>query len=401
MNKPTQPQNEAVRLAALQEYNILDTLPEKDFDNLTEIASMICGTPVSLITLVDKDRQWFKSRKGLEVTETPREFAFCAHAILQPDEPLIVTDSTKDERFRDNPLVTGEPYVIFYAGVPLVSEGGYPLGSLCVIDHQPRQLTAEQIDALRALSRQASHLLELGRKVAQLERREQELEAARAELTQFNYMLSHDIKSPIGAISGLLDTLVADLDGRLSESERLPLEMMRESVGALQNLVDGTLRYYQQSREGQRHAHATIDPAQVIRQIIKLLQPPAHIEIRYASDLPSLHTNPFALEKILLNLIDNAIKYNDKPQGWVSIAIEEQDYHYSIRVSDNGRGMSSDEQLKAFDLFENLRNRDRHARRGSGIGLAIVRRTIRQLQGEIAVESDLGSGTTFSIRLPR
>lgn len=401
MKKPRQPQNEAFRLATLQEYNLLDTLPEKDFDNLTRIASQICGTPVSLITLVDQERQWFKSRQGLSVTETPREFAFCAHALLEPDQPLIVPDSTQDERFHHNPLVTGEPYVIFYAGVPLLSEEGYPLGTLCVIDHQPRQLNDEQIAALKALARQASHLMELGRKVAQLERRERELEAARSELTQFNYMLTHDIKSPVSNIAGLLENLHADLSARLTDEERLPLDLVRESVAALQNLVDGTLRYYQQSQLKQASPEAVALP-DLLQQILQLLPPPAHIELRYSSDLPTIRANRFALEKILFNLIDNAIKYHDKPSGgWVAVSLEEREFHYHLQVSDNGRGIHPAEQAKIFNLFENLRNRDHRHQQGTGIGLALVQKTVRQLQGEISVESTPGEGTTFSIRLPR
>ncbi|WP_088889547.1 PAS domain S-box protein [Leptolyngbya ohadii] len=172
------PDNEADRLNALQQYNILDTIPEAAFDDLTRLAAFICGTPIALVSLIDDCRQWFKSRLGLEAIETPRDFAFCAHAILQPDDVLIVPDTLHDERFATNPLVTGEPYIRFYAGAPLITSDGYSLGTLCVIDRVPRQLNADQIQALQALSRQVISQLELRRHLVQVAQTTAELQQA-------------------------------------------------------------------------------------------------------------------------------------------------------------------------------------------------------------------------------
>ena len=161
------PTNEAERLAALKEYHILDTGTEQSYEDITVLASHICKVPIAMISLVDEARQWFKSRVGLEEQQTSRDTAFCAHAILQ-NEPLIVTDATKDRRFANSTLVTGEPHIRFYAGFPLINPEGLALGTLCVVDRQPRRISADQLKTMRALSRQVMTLLELRRVSARL-----------------------------------------------------------------------------------------------------------------------------------------------------------------------------------------------------------------------------------------
>lgn len=170
------PPDEAQRLRSLRDYNVLNTPPEAAFDDLTLLAAQITQAPIALISLVDESRQWFKSRHGIDTCETPRDRAFCSHAILQKDTVMEVPDSKLDHRFADNLLVTGAPHIRFYAGAPLVSRDGHALGTLCVFDHRPRKLEAAQIAALSALSRQVMTLLELHRQEAQLMKSEQETE---------------------------------------------------------------------------------------------------------------------------------------------------------------------------------------------------------------------------------
>jgi GAF domain-containing protein len=170
------PADESARIEALRGYSLLDTLPEDIYDDITQLASEICRVPISLISLVDENRQWFKSKQRLAADETEREYSFCAHAILNPSEILVVPDAREDERFSDNPLTTGQPRVIFYAGVPLVNPEGYPLGTLCVIDNRPRTLTENQLLSLQALARLVNTHFEL-------RKTKKELETTQARLT--------------------------------------------------------------------------------------------------------------------------------------------------------------------------------------------------------------------------
>src|SRR5436309_2897866 len=182
--------NEKQRLKVLWQYDVLDTVPEEIFDDLTELAARICEAPVAMITLVDEDRQWFKAKVGVSINETSRDISFCAHAITQPGL-FIVPDATRDERFAKNPLVKSDPKVRFYAGAPLVSPDGYALGTLCVIDKVPRDLRPEQKQALRILARHVVSQLELRRRSSELadarkerDRIQKDLKEARAELVK-------------------------------------------------------------------------------------------------------------------------------------------------------------------------------------------------------------------------
>jgi GAF domain-containing protein len=156
------PVHDQERIAALQKYAILDTEPEQAFDDLTLLASFVCKTPIALISLIDEDRQWFKSKVGMTARESPRDIAFCSVAIQQSDV-MVVPDTLKDERFRNNPFVVSEPKIRFYAGAPLINEEGYALGTLCVVDKAPRELEPEQKEALQALTRLVLAQLEFRR----------------------------------------------------------------------------------------------------------------------------------------------------------------------------------------------------------------------------------------------
>jgi hypothetical protein len=199
------PQNESKRLKVLWQYEVLDTVPEEVFDDLTELAARICEAPIALISLVDEKRQWFKAKVGVTISETSRELSFCAYAITQSDL-FIVPDATQDKRFANNPLVTSDPKIRFYAGAPLITPDGHALGTLCVIDKVPRELRPEQKQALRILARHVVTQLELRRRSCELVdvrgenlRFKGELEKARAELAAASRQLARRKAKPAPA----------------------------------------------------------------------------------------------------------------------------------------------------------------------------------------------------------
>lgn len=217
MIKAPIPQNEIERLKALLEYQVMDTPNEDSFDDLVLMASEICNTPIALVSLLDDKRQWFKSRVGLLASETPRDISFCGHAI-QKDEIFVVKDSHKDERFFDNPLVVGPPDVRFYAGAPLITPSGMAIGTLCVIDHQARELSDEQERYLKILSKQVIAQLEIRKSMKKIQESflelqnlskqvidQQDIIKAQEKLAvigQLSSGVSHEINNPLAIISG-------------------------------------------------------------------------------------------------------------------------------------------------------------------------------------------------------
>lgn len=241
------PENETERLAELRGYRILDTLAEQAYDDITYLASLICDCPIALVSLVDKDRQWFKSKVGLEVSETSRDLAFCAHAILDPSDLLVVPDARLDRRFAANPLVVDEPSIRFYAGAPLVTSTGNALGTLCVIDQEPRELEEDQERALQALSRLVMNQLELRRTVAELNRHsekqrqyEKQLMEYQRELERSNELLED--QSSTDALTGLHNrrAFVARIEEEAERALRhdLPLSLLLLDVDSFKSYND-------------------------------------------------------------------------------------------------------------------------------------------------------------------
>lgn len=400
MITPTEPENEKERLENLKSFSILDTLPEEDYDNITKIAAEICNMPIALISLVDDKRQWFKSHHGLEATETPKEYAFCGHAINDPKSVFVVQDARKDERFHDNPLVSGDPEVVFYAGVPLTSENGLPLGTLCVIDHKPNLLSQSQIQSLRALSNQVMKLLELRKNKHLLEEALKDLEEKNEALEKFAYVAAHDLKSPLLSISGLANLLVEEYKVKIDNEGMEMLGMIIHSSENLASLVDGLLQY-SKSDSVLNQEKSIIGLKEMKTEMLELFNFDHSVEMTINSSLSSIKANKTAINQILINLVANAIKYNDKELAKIEISVSETSKKYKFSVKDNGPGIAPENQQKIFNIFEKLNSQDRFGREGNGIGLATVKKLVEKLGGAIKVDSDLGNGATFNFSIEK
>ena len=399
MKIPEIPIDEIKRLQALKEYSILDTIVEQEYDDITYLASQICGTPISLISLIDEKRQWFKSHHGLDATETPREFAFCAHAINDKNNIFIIPDSRKDERFQDNPLVTDEPHVIFYAGIPLTNKEGYPLGTLCVIDNEPNSLDEFQIKALKALSNQIIALFELKKKTFELERKSKEIEARNVVLKKFAGNAAHDIKSPLATIVMVADLFSHQYADQLDDQALELVEMINASASKLTNFIDGILEYSQNAwllSEDKK----TVNIRESLNDLIKLIDPLGEVQFtfNFQSTL-TIYTNKTALDQILLNLLVNAIKYNDKDQIRISIMVEDLRDYIKFNITDNGPGVKTKDHQRIFQIFETASDSDKSGVTGTGIGLAKVKSMVEGLGGTISVFSEIGEGANFGFTL--
>jgi signal transduction histidine kinase len=392
--------NEEERLAALKSYNILDTGEEQDFDELTFLASAICDTPIALISLVDANRQWFKSHKGLDARETPVEQSFCAHAIVSYDDIMIVDDAKHDERFANNPLVTGETNITFYAGVPLVNEDGYALGSLCVIDHHKRALTDNQAAALKIIAKQVVDKLELRRKIALLEEFNQEIRDSNVFIQKFASTAAHDIKNPLSSILLTSQALQIRLGKLEDEGCKRLVDLNITATKNLVVLLDEMLAYSKKPSLllTERKDVNLTDLLSKIRNLIKI---PSNFEIHLPAEKHILNVSVVAMEQIFINLFTNAIRYNDKELGILRVTFSEDDDFYRFEVEDNGIGIAEQYHHKIFNNNFTLKTTDRYNQKGSGIGLSTVKELLTVLKGTIHLKSEVGSGTTFFISIKK
>ncbi|GLB49713.1 GAF domain-containing sensor histidine kinase [Neptunitalea lumnitzerae] len=400
--KPAVDIHEVKRLKDIKRLQILDSLPEKDFDEITKLASEICGTPVALISIIDKDRQWFKSKVGFEISETPRNLAFCNYAIEDPYNILEVPNALEDERFATNPLVYGENPVISYTGIPLISENGFALGTLCTIDHKPKSLTAEQKDSLKILASQVVRIFELRKANLELNATSKALKKRYKELEMFAGVVSHDMKSPLANITLTIDTLRKKLELYEIEDKTIEtyLQYLKTSSLSLSDYIQGMLDYYKSDHT----SHDEIERIK-LRPLVKRIISMIDVDNSYKIKLPKKGTHIFAntqaINQILLNIITNSIKYCDKDHPEVKISFTEEKNTYTFKISDNGPGIKKEDQSKIFELFNNLNSTDRFGNRGTGIGLATVKKIVDTIEGNISIDSVVGEGTTFNITIPK
>jgi signal transduction histidine kinase len=394
------PENEADRLVALQSYNIFDTAEESDFDAIASLASAICGVPIALITFIDEKRQWFKSHKGTEFTENLRELSFCTHVIASDDDILIVPDARLDERFVDNPMVTGETQITFYAGVPLVNEDGFALGTLCVIDQQVQTLTDDQEQALKTLGRQIIDKLELRRKVASLEKANQDLLNSNVLIQKFASMAAHDIKNPLSSILLTSQALKIRQEKLGDEGCQRLVDLNITSTKNLLELVEEMLAY-SKSPSLLLAKKQNFELNSLINKVVSLLAVPENVGIILPNQSHKLYFSIIALEQILINLLSNAIRYTNKEKSYIKIRFEQDDDFYRLEVEDNGVGIAEQYHEKIFSNNFTLKITDRYNKKGSGIGLSTVKDLLNVLNGNIYVKSVPGEGATFFIAIKK
>lgn len=405
MQHPQVPDNESERLAKLRSFELLDTLSEAEFDNIVELASSICKTPISLISLIDADRQWFKARRGLSPTETPRVQSFCAHAINTPGKLFEVPNALEDLRFHDNPLVTGDPNIRFYAGSPLMSADGYALGTLCVIDSVPRQLDDTQKHQLKLLADQLMMIIEYRKRLlTQKEALSEALkksEAAVQQKNQFMSTLSHEIRTPLNAIIGTINLMELERP-ELKYDERFKL--LRFGGNNLLSLINDALDY-QKIEAGMLEIDETdFDLYDLAEQIIATWTPMAgekaldlqlHIDRQLAKGYVG---DKVRIGQILNNLLSNALKFTR--EGMVQLTVNSAGESIHFEVRDTGPGIEEKHLELIFEQFGQAGKSETEKSGGTGLGLNISQKLVALMGGRMGVNSEPGFGSAFWFELP-
>lgn len=403
MKVARKPDNEKERLAALLSYKVLDTGFDKTYDDLTQLASDICGTPIALISLIDTNRQWFKAKVGIEAGETPRDWAFCAHALLQ-DDVLVVEDTFEDERFVDNPLVLNDPSIRFYAGAQIRTQEGYVLGTVCAIDRIPRQLTAYQLNALKVLAKQVMTHFELPIIFGQLQKHAVKLQEMNAARDKLFAILSHDLRAPLGGILGLSEVLLEDMDSQpVDVSKELVTEIHDASQQSLA-LLDNILRWTLLESGKVNFTPMTIPLIGVVQKVTRLLSPLAlKKKVNLHVDCPEhlfVSADQDMLASILQNLLANAIKFTPA-QGDIHLTATEAKRQVVIRVKDSGVGMSKEQVEKLFSPNKQTSTLGTEGETGTGLGLVLCRQFLALHKTGLEVQSEPGKGTTFKFTLAK
>jgi signal transduction histidine kinase len=402
--KARPPANNEERLAALARYQILDTPVEPDFEAITALAAKICEVPVSQITFVDRDRQWFKSIVGIDVREMPLDVSACAHAILETDF-MIVPDMREDPRFADNPLVAGEPYARFYAGALLETPDGYPLGTVCVLDFQPRVLTEAQQDLLKLLARQVMNLMELRRQYELQREAQARLEAELALRQEILGMVTHDLRSPLSVVK-MVGGLAAECKSAGGGAADSPLVLMsghlQDAVGDMERLIDD-LTDFSIIEQGQLSMNFELcDVREILENIERrfaLKTGEAGISLVWTDGMEEpapLVCDPGRLSQALGNLVSNAIKFTPRG-GKITLALRRTAHELELTVSDTGKGIAPE---KLHRIFERFWTENENGEGGRGLGLTIVQSIVAAHGGHISASSEWGRGSLFLISLP-
>jgi signal transduction histidine kinase len=381
-------------IEVLEDYNLFDSEAEIEYDNITFLASKICNTSISTITLLDDKRQWFKSKIGFEHSETPLNRSFCALSISKSKNVIVVPNVMEDAEFSIIGKLNGLEKDGFYAAVTLFNEDEIPLGTLCVIDYESKVLDEDQMKALEILGRQVEELFKIRKKNIQLNKNYEVLKEKYTELKQFSNTISHDIQTPINNIISLISLLNDDKGNQNATSEYL--ELLVSSSYQLKNYVNNLLTYYQS--EALVISKKEFSLQEVIHEIEQIIT--SDNQVKFVNDFDAsvtLRTDKMAISQILLNLISNGIKYNMTVNPIITISYELLDGKSVIKIKDNGIGI----EKKYFEtIFENnitLARKDRYGNYGTGLGLSIVSNLAKKINYKISIDSEMGVGTTFTL----
>lgn len=390
-----------LRLKALEEYKILDTLPEKMYDDIVEIASHICNMPIVLLSLLDDKRQFFKSKMGIDVNQAPIKHAVCYHAILSQEELFEIHDLRNDERFKDNPLVTEVPKMVSYFGVPLKNSDGISFGTLCVISQdEPKMISNNQKLILKKLSKQVIHLLELRKQNFELKKYQEEVAYYSTQMEEFAHTAAHDLRAPLRAIKSFLQLIEIKRDVDIDEKEKKYFDFIYTNVDMMNQLIVDLLDYAKS--DSKIDEKEVIDLNVFIGQIFHSLVEHHHLSNSQLNLklMPTIHYSKLALHMVFYNLIDNALKYRSKERVLeLKIDYKSDLFHHYFEVEDNGIGISAEYYDMIFKPFKRLHTKSEFV--GSGLGLATVKKIIQKLGGAISVKSVLGKGTKFIITIPK
>ena len=395
------PENEARRLERLDLYRILDTPPEDAFDRITRIVAETIGVPIALVSLIDRDRQWFKSKYGLDAPETPRQIAFCAHAILG-DETFVVEDASKDTRFSDNPLVVSDPSIRFYAGAPLKTSEGLNLGTLCAIDRRPRQLSASHRQLLEDLAHLVVDEMELRLALRKAMNEAAEEIRLRTMHDEFVATVSHELRTPLTSIRGSLGLLESGVAGDLPERARNMVTIANRNATKLLTLINDLLDIKKMDAGRLEFDFTTVAVKEFLAETCEGLQGFAvdndvSLEL-VCNGLPNIVADPARLRQALVNLISNAVKVSP-PQGTVTIKAETREDSVCFEVTDRGPGIPEAFQSRLFERFAQADGPTKA--KGTGLGLAISKAIVEAHNGSVGFITAPDQGTTFHITIPK
>lgn len=384
--------SESERLSSLESYNILDTHEEEEFNDIVELASQICEVPISLISLIDDHRQWFKAKIGLDVSETDREIAFCNHAIKQ-ENLFEVEDTLNDDRFKQNPLVTGSPFIRSYAGFPLTTEDGYNLGTLCVINDKPHKLNEKQKKALKVLSKRVVNELELRRKV-------QELRDVNEFKDKLLSIIGHDLRSPLNSIHSIIQLID---NNTLNEEQVKPLrKILSSEVQSSLNLLDNILNWSSLYLEGNEAIASNLKFKNLVDECITLLEYEINkkgVRLNNKCDDTMAFGDKEMVKLVIRNILSNAIKYS-KDGDTISITSKSLKHSSVLKIADTGVGMTEEQVNRLLNKKGGYSAKGTSQEKGSGIGLLLSLEFLEVNNGKLSIDSQLEVGSTFKITLP-